>query len=409
MTKSEFIQILNNPSLMSKEQTFDLEDIVNDFPFFQAARVLYLKGLKSQNSFRYNQTLKTTAAYTTDRSILFKFITSEDFKNQVQQNNEKQFIDQLETVDEKVLENLYNSEGETVPKEPIIDGTDESNSSKIEEKEHLSQPIESENTKYFIPETASQDKAINQDEIDEIADAFLRKIEAENRSEEITETSHETEEELISSEVSEIEPTTVEDFENDENEEFEAPIFELEKETEIENLDEVKTETIDDEMIVFELLPNEIFEKTIQKDEPEEKVKISMDDDFSPPVQFHKSDTHSFTNWLKISSFKPIDRNIGSEKRVSLEEKLELIEDFIVKNPKIEPVKDKINTEPIKQYSTENEEIMTETLARLYVLQHKYSDAINAYQILSLKFPEKSSFFANQIKQIEVLRKNNFN
>ena len=35
------------------------------------------KGLKNKESFKYNQELKTTAAYTTDRSILFDFITSE--------------------------------------------------------------------------------------------------------------------------------------------------------------------------------------------------------------------------------------------------------------------------------------------------------------------------------------------
>jgi hypothetical protein len=39
---------------------------------------LRLKGLYNQNSFKYNFCI-TTAAYTTDRSILFDFITSDSF------------------------------------------------------------------------------------------------------------------------------------------------------------------------------------------------------------------------------------------------------------------------------------------------------------------------------------------
>lgn len=47
---------------------------------------------------------------------------------------------------------------------------------------------------------------------------------------------------------------------------------------------------------------------------------------------------------------------------------------------------------------------MTETLAKVYLEQNKYENAIQAYRILSLKYPEKSGFFANQIKRIQILQ-----
>jgi cytochrome c-type biogenesis protein CcmH/NrfG len=47
---------------------------------------------------------------------------------------------------------------------------------------------------------------------------------------------------------------------------------------------------------------------------------------------------------------------------------------------------------------------MTETLARIYLEQGKYKEALQAYRILILKYPEKSSFFADQIKAVEKLR-----
>ncbi len=50
--------------------------------------------------------------------------------------------------------------------------------------------------------------------------------------------------------------------------------------------------------------------------------------------------------------------------------------------------------------------LMTETLAKVYLEQKKYENAMQAYKILSLKYPEKSGFFADQIKSIQILQKN---
>jgi hypothetical protein len=50
---------------------------------------------------------------------------------------------------------------------------------------------------------------------------------------------------------------------------------------------------------------------------------------------------------------------------------------------------------------------MTETLAKVYLEQKKYNKAIQAYEILILKYPEKSSFFADRINEIKNLQQNN--
>ena len=49
---------------------------------------------------------------------------------------------------------------------------------------------------------------------------------------------------------------------------------------------------------------------------------------------------------------------------------------------------------------------MTETLAKLYIKQEKFEDALKAYKILCLKYPEKISLFADQIKIIKNQIKN---
>jgi len=53
------------------------------------------------------------------------------------------------------------------------------------------------------------------------------------------------------------------------------------------------------------------------------------------------------------------------------------------------------------------ESLMTETLARIYLEQKNYKKAIQSYNILSLKYPEKSGFFADQIKAIKKIQEQN--
>lgn len=53
-----------------------------------------------------------------------------------------------------------------------------------------------------------------------------------------------------------------------------------------------------------------------------------------------------------------------------------------------------------KESLLEDREMVTETLAKIYVLQKKYDKAKDAYEKLILKFPEKKAFFATQIEKI---------
>jgi hypothetical protein len=94
------------------------------------------------------------------------------------------------------------------------------------------------------------------------------------------------------------------------------------------------------------------------------------------------------------------NEEINSKKQLQAE----LIDKFIVTNPRIEPNKDKSDSpaEDISQpFVEERGGFFTETLARIYVNQGYYSKAIDIYEKLSLKFPEKSSYFASQIEKVK--------
>ena len=87
----------------------------------------------------------------------------------------------------------------------------------------------------------------------------------------------------------------------------------------------------------------------------------------------------------------------------------ELIDKFIHCKSEDRTVRDKskVSLEDISKPFIEREGgFVTETLARIYISQGYYSKAIDIYEKLSLKFPEKSSYFASQIEKVkEYLKK----
>lgn len=80
-----------------------------------------------------------------------------------------------------------------------------------------------------------------------------------------------------------------------------------------------------------------------------------------------------------------------------------IIKRFIQTEPQIKhPAGVKLDNEnKAKKSSEDRDEIITETLARIYTEQMLYPKAIAAYKKLMLKFPEKSLYFASQIEQLE--------
>lgn len=280
MNTTDYTYLINKPNAINERQFQEMESILESFPYFQSARVLRLKHLYNQDSFRYNHALKVAAAYTTDRSVLFNFITGDHFIT----------VDNT-LYDQKVAE-LLNMD--------VID------MEIIEPISNIQQPINS------------------------IEQSLLSSIKQ----------SGETEKEIIAS--------------------------------------------------------------------PEEKLRIGK------PLEFNTSEKHSFQEWLQLSRLKPIERKEitppAPKQTPETEErkkKLDLIDKFIETNPKIPGIsKDSLPSTKLPDYEDKSF-LMTETLAKVYLEQKKYQRAIQAYEILILKYPEKSSFFADRIKEIKLVQQNN--
>ncbi len=244
LDKKKYIAFLEKPELISQEENLGLKNIIQQYPYFQSTRVLQLKALKHQENYKYNNELKLTAAHTSDRALLFDFITSDAFKVTPTEKKEKKTLKEIILPKKKIEETTFIKEALTIGK----------------------------------------------------------------------------------------------------------------------------------------------------------------------PLSFTDNETFSFNQWLQLSSKKEIVRvnsEVSNKQELSIKSKKDAIIDrFIETTPKISrPSKTNANDTKIIENQQDNQ-LATETLAKVYLEQKKYDSAIQAYKILSLKYPEKSGFFADQIKRIQILQKN---
>lgn len=109
----------------------------------------------------------------------------------------------------------------------------------------------------------------------------------------------------------------------------------------------------------------------------------------------------SYPEWAKYLKQKNISENSNE-----ITQKFELFDSFIKKKSSVvKNIKEHTNKDDLSEKSLASTDgLMTETLAKVFVKQKKFINAIQAYQVLSLKYPKKNSFFADQIKKIKRLQ-----
>lgn len=180
---------------------------------------------------------------------------------------------------------------------------------------------------------------------------------------------------------------------------------------------EEKVKTISDEKAVeLEIkksLVNSFVEKEILKTNEALKPEkiIEKPDNFNDWLQFLKKNNGQAYSDIEIEvnkeKFRTAEKNKEKQKDVlkDKEKKKSLIDKIIESNPGVIRQKEEQkffkSDFKAKESLVENEHLVTETLAKIYALQGNINKAIRSYEILSLKFPQKSAYFASLIQKLK--------
>ena len=111
MNKQTFIQLIKNPSGISPEQLLELEKVVDGFPYCQSAYILIAKQAVETGSMFVDQKIKKAAAYTLDRKNLKKILYGNNETASFESQKELSPIvklNELTTVDTYEINNTNN-------------------------------------------------------------------------------------------------------------------------------------------------------------------------------------------------------------------------------------------------------------------------------------------------------------
>lgn len=201
------------------------------------------------------------------------------------------------------------------------------------------------------------------------------------------------------------EPTVLEAVEVKESQELEE-IVDVEEST----LPIRKASEFDDlqREILLEAISSSIELEAGEAEEADEKMDgvVGQEED----IKEQNHNLSAYAMWLKSrakGSTFGVDPQPIAEAQDPKRKQQALIDRFITTSPKITPGKaDQFRTDDLARLSLiEDVTFVTETMARIYADQGQFAKAIKAYNVLSLKFPEKSVYFANQIKKLQERRK----
>ena len=309
MNKSQFYEILKNPQSVSEESLDGLKEIVEEYPFFQIGRMLWLKNLHKLDHIKYNSELKSSAAYVPDRTKLFQLINNIGHPVNNQKNNVENF--------ETPLNDQKQNKDNLATDDKIIDST--SNTAKTNPVSITDNYLNASDD--FTDETGNiynftLNKDANKKEDSEIEDIVLPAAD------------------LL-------------DYETTSSSGYSLP--------DIKEIEEVN--------------PNE---------------------------------NRSFSDWLHIMHYSNPPKPKKGKKK-SKKKGMDLIDNFLNSSPQINPNPSKKASEVDlgKKSTNTQDDILSETLADIYINQGNKSKAIAILEKLRLKYPEKSVYFARRINELK--------
>lgn len=412
---------MNHPVALGKDAGAQLEEVLQNYPWFQTAHLLYIKSLHNDNSFLYNQQLRVAAAHAVNRKRLYELITTKETKATVAiiEESVTEVINEMrsaEQVQEEVAQTLVEPAVPFVHKSKLLSNSDEWEAGMLRQlqllhhwRNHPTPVTPPQPEKNIKPTSEGVETHAVQEEVpptatDEINTLLYVLVEPDG-AEDIG--------------IAEIDTVTTSTIAEETQEEHswdirytEPVVIEQVVEEETTSTPIVIPEDPIEQSIITSAINNSILLE-VQDELPEELPAVTeqaidvtspiIDQVPIPETAALEVESSDFACWLK-----QLDAN--KQEVVPIKESQsepvmpeQLIERFIQEEPRIQPTKTSFYN-PVnmaKKSVQESDDFVTETLARIYAKQGNYPKAIRTYQKLSLKYPEKSTYFAALIEELK--------
>ncbi len=370
MKKEQFYKLLENPNQASTVDIKGLEKILDNNPYFTAAKLLYSKiQIERKNSTASEELKKNGISFPNGLLLedwseeLFPVEPASEQDTEKEKSNidvTKEIIEVLPTVEEKPSE----PEQKAPPTEKIQEKPEEKPEPEVEKvpANEKSEPVEKPST----PEPIKTETAPPPRSEEKPAEAKQEEKEEEPKSVESTEPA-----------------------------ESESPS------------DDIASEVMKNMMALRKTLQamdaGESEKKTTAKRKPApRKPAAKKPAAKKEPAKSEKPSPKASPKKKAVKAPEKVEKK--KERQKKLESQRNLIKDFIKNPPDLKPEYkgDGGPNEDLATVSTsENRLLVSESLAKILTRQGKHQKAIEVYEQLMLKYPKKRSYFAAQIKNLK--------
>ena len=131
MNKSDFLYCVAHPDQICNFDSGDLKNILDQYPYFQTAHLLYAAHLSKTNDVLFHEQVKFTAAHIHDRSVLYWLIVNAGKKEEASLPVEKTVYEAIETPEAEAPETETVHDSIEIPAsvelspEPVIEMAEE--------------------------------------------------------------------------------------------------------------------------------------------------------------------------------------------------------------------------------------------------------------------------------------------
>ena len=457
MNKETFAKYISDLSLLDNDTLPEIKAMLDEFPYFQSAWVLYIKNLHTIKDIRYESKLKTACAFVSDRkhlhdllkgthiptitSVQTQFIASQQEPDQPQSDDANP-----DTVETQNLVSLHESQEEDCtpvqtqfiasPQEPEQPQSDDANPDTVEPQNLVAQP-ESQEEEDCTPAQAQFIASQQEPEPTaplSIADRILIQMEEMRKAKAAAASAeHQNSESPVETQ------NIVAQSDSEENVQTQFIASQKEELKQYDDANPVETQNLVSHPEPQEEYPSaetQSIPSPQEENVPTPKPEISQQQikeaiekqlqslginanitftDGNANIQFENFDVNSEKE--TSSTEENIVETIGETTKIAEKphedkpantsnkrKKMELIDQFLVSEAKIVPIKNYHSDSTLSTESLiEDEELFSEKLAKIYIKQGHFEKALTTYEKLYLKYPEKSIYFATQIEYVKRL------